>query len=78
MDADWTINQRDWRLMSRCNAAAEQAFPHDAITRDSLALHWYNRCQKTGESPQTLLEERCPNINNANVQKRIIKFRKGY
>ena len=78
MDTEWTTSQRDWRLMSRCNRSAEQAFPHDGAARDSLALHWYTRCSKSGESPQKLLEQRCPSINSADVQARLTKFRRGY
>ena len=78
MESDWNLSQEEWRLMSSCNEAARQASPHDAVMCDSLALHWYTRCKRTGEKPQKLLLERCPNINKQHVQQRLNKFRRGY
>ncbi len=78
MESDWNLSQEEWKLMSRCNEAARQAAPHDGNMCDSLALHWYERCKRTGEHPNKLLLQRCPNIKKEHVQRRLQKFRRGY
>ena len=77
MESDWNLTQEEWRLMSRCNEAARQAAPHDGAMCDPLALHWYQRCKRTGENPNVLLLQRCPNINKQQVRDRLNKFRRG-
>ena len=77
METDWNLSPEEWSLMARCSRAATKAFPYDGNMRDSVALNWYNRCQRTGESPQKLLEERCPKINTI-YETNPPKFRRGF
>ena len=77
METDWNLSPEEWSLMTRCSRAASRAFPYDGNMRDSVALHWYNRCQRTGESPQKLLLERCPNIDKIYANNPG-KFRRGF